>query len=168
VGLLGLRGEQGDKDVGQAGELVLGGGLEQGHRGEIDGVGRVGAVGDDDGLGGTTVAVHVDVGEKVRSVLEVGVLLGAAQAITALGLGLVLVEVAAFLSLASALVAVFLYPLSLGLLVGGGSGLGLGQSLFGLLCLFALDLGILGGVPGVEDLLCWVYVSGVILARMFF
>jgi hypothetical protein len=96
-------------------------------------------------------------------VLEIGVLLGAAQAITALGFGLVLVEVAAFLRLASALVAVFLYPLGLGLLVGGGSGLGLGQSLFGLLCLFALDFGIFGGVPGVEDLFCWVHVSGVIL-----
>jgi hypothetical protein len=96
-------------------------------------------------------------------VLEVGVLLGAAQAFTAFGLGFVLVEVAAFLRLASALVAVFLYPLCLGLLVGGGGGLGLGQSLFGLLCLFALNLRVFGGVPGVEDLSYWVYVSGVIL-----
>jgi hypothetical protein len=85
-------------------------------------------------------------------VLQVSILLGAAQTITALGLGLVLVEVAFFLRLAPALVAVLLYPLGLALLVGGGSGLGLCEGLFGLLCLLALYLGIFSGVPGVEDL----------------
>lgn len=152
MGLLGLRGEQRDKDVGQAGELVLGGGLEQRHRGQVDRVGRVGAVSDDDGLGRAAVAVHVDIGEEIRCVLQVGVLLGAAQTLAALGLGLVLVEIAVFLRLAPALVAVFLYPLGLGLLAGGGGGLGLGCSLLGLLCLLALNLRIFGGVPGVEDL----------------
>lgn len=165
VGLLRLRGEQGDEDVGQTGELVLGGRLEERHRGEIDGVGRVGTVGDDNGLGGTAVAVHVDVCEKIRSVLEVGVLLGAAQAITALGLGLVLVEIGLFLGLAPALVAVLLYPLGLGLLVGGSGGLGLCEGLFGLLGLLALYFGVFSRVPGVEDLSFQIYVSGFVLAR---
>lgn len=95
--------------------------------------------------------------------LQVGVLLSAAQTITALGLGFVIVEIIAFLRLAPALVAVFLYPFGLGLLVGGGSGLGLGQGLFGLLCLLALYLRVFGGVPGVEDLLLEANVSNLVL-----
>jgi hypothetical protein len=37
-----VRGEERHKDLAQTGELVLGGGLEQGHGGQIDGLGGVG------------------------------------------------------------------------------------------------------------------------------
>ena len=79
--------------------------------------------------------------------LQVGVLLGAAQALTALGLGLLLVVVA-LSELAGPLGLDLGDALSLGLLVGGGLGVGLGLGFGGLLGLLSLDLGILGGVPG--------------------
>ena len=87
------------------------------------------------------------VAEQVLGVLQVGVLLGAAQALTALGLGLLLVAVA-LSELAGPLGLDLGDALSLGLLVGGGLGVGLGLGLGGLLGLLSLDLGILGGVPG--------------------
>jgi hypothetical protein len=42
VRLLGVQGEEWHKGLAQAGELVLGGGLEQRHGGQIDGLGRIG------------------------------------------------------------------------------------------------------------------------------
>ena len=60
--------------------------------------------------------------------LQVGVLLGAAQALTALGLGLLLVVVA-LSELAGPLGLDLGDALSLGLLVGGGLGVGLGLGL---------------------------------------
>ena len=48
--------------------------------------------------------------------------------------------------------AVFLDPLGFGLFVGSGFRFGFGFGLDGLFRLFALDLGVFGGVPGVQDL----------------
>ena len=45
------------------------------------------------------------------------------------------------------------YPLSLGLLVCGGGGFLCGFGFGGLFGFLALDFGVFGGVPGVEDLL---------------
>jgi hypothetical protein len=86
-------------------------------------------------------------------VRQVGLLLGTAQAFTALSLGLVGVEVIGVLSFLPALLAVLFYPLSLGLLVGSGGSLPRGLGFLGLLGLLALYFGVLGGVPGVKDLL---------------
>lgn len=90
--------------------------------------------------------------------LEVGVLLGAAETLAALGLRLLL-ALLVFLGLqAGALGAVLGDALRLGLLRGGGGGGGLFLGLGGLAGLFALDLGVFGGVPGVKDL-SWVRKS---------
>ena len=84
--------------------------------------------------------------------LQVGLLLGATQALAALALGLVGVQVVLVLGVAPPLVTVLFYPLGLGLLVCGGSGLGLGFGLGSLCGLFALRIGVFGGVPRVQDL----------------
>jgi hypothetical protein len=92
-------------------------------------------------------------------VLQIGLLLCAAQAITALGLGLVGVEVVAVLVLSPPLLTVLFYPLRLGLLVRGRGSLGLGLSLGSLLRLLALYLRVLGGIPRVKDLLLPIGIS---------
>lgn len=153
VRLFRLHGKQRNENFAQAVELILGGGLEQGHGGQIDGVGRVLRVGNNDGLGGTTVAVQVDVADQIGGVRQVGLLLGAAQAFTALSLSLIGVEVIGVLSFLPALLAVLFYPLGLGLLVGSGGSLPRGFGFGGLLGLLTLYFGVLGGVPGVKDLL---------------
>lgn len=151
--LLGVGGDQRDQGIGQTGELVLSRRLEEGHRGEINGVGRVGRVSDDDSLGSTAVAVHVDVREEIGRVLEVRVLLLSAHTFAALSLGLIRIEVAGVGFVETALLAVLFYPLGLGLFVGESSGLFRGLGFLGLLGLLALYLGVFGGVPRVENLL---------------
>lgn len=153
LGLLRLRSKEGNENVAQPGELVLGGGLEQGHGRQVDRVGGVFAVGNDDSLGGTAVAVQVDVADQIGGVLQIGLLLGAAQAITALGLSLVRVVVVAVLSLLPPLLTMLFYPLRLGLFIRGRGSLGLGLSLGGLLRLLALYLRVLGCIPRVKNLL---------------
>lgn len=83
--------------------------------------------------------------------LEVGLLLGAAEARPALGLGLV-VKVVGRGEGAGALGLELGDALGLGLFVRGGFGVGLGLGLGGLLGLLALYVGVFGGVPRVEDL----------------
>jgi hypothetical protein len=85
-------------------------------------------------------------------VLQVGVLLGAAEALAALGLRLLLALLVLLGLQAGALGLVLGDALGLGLLRGGGGLGGLFLGLGGLACLFALDFGVFGGVPGVEDL----------------
>jgi hypothetical protein len=128
------------------GELVLGGGLEQRHGGQVDGLGRVGLVADDDGLGGTLVALGVDGAEEVLGVGEIGVLLGPAQTSAAFRV-ILAARLIIGAGLLSSLLPVFLYPLGLGLLVCCGGGLGLGCGFFGLLGLLALYLGVFSGIP---------------------
>lgn len=150
--LLRVRGEQREEGIRQAGELILGGGLEQRHRGQIDGLGRVGAVADDDSLGRTTVTVHINVRKEIRGVLKVGVLLRPAQALAALGLSLVGVKVRVLLGLSPPLVTVLFYPLRLGLFARRRGSLGLGLSFRRLCRLLALYLRIFGRIPRVKDL----------------
>lgn len=146
MGLLRVRGEQGHKDLGEAVELVLCGGLEERHGGQIDGVGGVLGIGNDNGLGGTLVALDVDTAEQILGVSKIGLLFGLAQ--TGATLSLVLAfGLAKVLALETVLLAVFLYPLSLGLLIGEGLGLSGGLSLGSLLGLLALDLGVFAGIP---------------------
>jgi len=82
-------------------------------------------------------------------VLEVGLLLGAAQALAARRLALVARGVAVLLEEQLLRGDALGDALGLGLLVRGGLGVGLGLLLRGDLGLLALDLGVLGGVPGV-------------------
>lgn len=158
MGLLRLHGKQRNENVAQAVELILGGGLEQGHGRQIDRVGGVFGVGNNDGLGGTTVAVQINVADQIGSVLQVGLLLGAAQALTALSLSLVGVEVIRVIGFLPPLLTVLFYPLGLGLFVGSSGSLLRGLGLGGLLRLLALYFGVLGGVPGVKDLSFQKYV----------
>ena len=79
--------------------------------------------------------------------LQISLLLGAAQALAALGFGLVLVALILIGKLAGPLGLVLGDTLRLRLLVGGGLGVRLSFGLRGLLGLLALSLGVLGGVP---------------------
>lgn len=86
--------------------------------------------------------------------LEVRVLLGGAQPGAALRLVLVvaLVRVRGVGGALAPLQLVLFYALGFALLLGGGFGVGLGLGFGGLFGLFALDFGVFGCVPGVEDL----------------
>lgn len=82
--------------------------------------------------------------------LQVGFLLGAAQALALLGLGLVVARIFLVLFCAAGLGGqLFGDALRLRLLVRGGFGCGLGLCLLGLLGLLTLDLGVFGGIPRV-------------------
>lgn len=85
--------------------------------------------------------------------LEIGILLGAAQTGSLVGIVLLLAVGILLFGLLFALLLVFLYTLRLALLLCGsfGVGLSLGFGRFG--CLFPLYFGVFSGVPGVEDLL---------------
>ena len=79
---------------------------------------------------------------------EVGLLLGAAEALALLGLGLLLAGVVVlFGAAAGALLDVFLAALGLGLFGCGGLGISLCLCFGGLLGLLALDFRVLCGVP---------------------
>jgi hypothetical protein len=83
---------------------------------------------------------------------QVGLLLGAAETLTALGLGLLFVTGVIVKVAGGALGLVLGDALSLALLVGGGLSVGLGLDLGGLASLLALYFRVLGGIPRVEDL----------------
>lgn len=133
-------------------ELGLGGGVEEGEGRDVDGVVGVLGVDLDNGALADDLAVvtDADAGKQVLGVLEIGLLLLAAEALAALGLGLLL-RIRILGQLAGALGLALGDALRLGLLVGGGFGLGLGLGLFSLLRLLALYLGVLGGIPRVEN-----------------
>ena len=79
--------------------------------------------------------------------LEIGVLLGTTQALTALGFGLVRIEIFVFLRLSSPLLAVLFYPLGLRLLVCLCGFFGCGGGFLGLLGLLTLCVGVVRGIP---------------------
>jgi hypothetical protein len=143
-------GQQRHERVAHALELQLGLRVEEGQGGEIHRRARVLGVEDDSLRGGLRAAViaDADAAEQVLGVLEIGLLLGAAQALAARALVLLVGRGVAVLlqqqllggdALGDALRLVLLVRgslgVSLGLLRGGGGGL------------LALDLGVLGGVP---------------------
>lgn len=152
LGLLRLRRQQRGQRGRQPGELVLGGGLEERHGRQVDGLRGVGRVADDHGLRGAAVAVQIDVAEQVLGVLEIRILLGAAQPGAFGGLVLVTLGVLGFFGLLSPGAPVLLYPLRLALLLCGGFGLRLGLGLCCLGLLLPLYFGVFGGIPRVEDL----------------
>jgi hypothetical protein len=84
-------------------------------------------------------------------VLEIGILLGAAQTFPLLVLILFTVTLL-LISLLFPLLLVLLYPLDLALLVCGCLSISLCLGFGGLGCLFPFYLGVFGGVPRVEDL----------------
>ncbi len=150
--LLGVAGDDGAEHGAQLLELEFGGRPEERQGGEVDSLGRVARVDGHGaaGRGGLAVVADADAAEQVLGVAEVRLLLGAAEALALLALGLVLAFLVVGFGLgAGALGQAVGDALGLGLLVGGGFGVGLGLGLGGLLCLFALDLGVFGGVPRV-------------------
>ena len=146
LGLLRVRSEQRHEDFGDAVELVLCGGLEERHGGQIDRVGGVLGISNDNSLGGTLVALEIDGAEQILGVGKIGFLFGLAQTSTALSLVFAF-GLAEVLALKTVLLAVLFYPLSFGLLVGQGLGLSGGFGFGGLLGLLALDLGVFTGIP---------------------
>lgn len=85
--------------------------------------------------------------------MKIGFLLRTAEALATLGLGLLLLALFVLLGTLSGTISLMGGDaLGLALLVGGGLGLGLGLGLDGLALLFTLYLGVLGGIPGFEDL----------------
>lgn len=83
---------------------------------------------------------------------QIGLLLGRAEAVALLRLGLLVAGVVVLGELAGPFGLSLGYALGLGLLVGGGFSVGLCLGLGGLLCLFPLDFGIFGGIPGLKNL----------------
>lgn len=151
VRLLGAAGEDGAEDVAQLFKLQFRGRLEQRQGRDINRLGWIARVDGNGAAGGRRLApaADPDVSEQVFGVPQVGLLLGAAQALAALRLGLVVIAVF-LVGVGAGLRALRLalgYPLGLALLVGGGFGLGLGLRFGGLLGLLALNLGIFGGIP---------------------
>ena len=151
VRLLGARRDDGAQGGAQLLELRLGRGLEDWERAEVDrlvGVVRV----DDDVAGGRGLAPAADAdgAEEVLGVAEIGLLLGAAQALALLRLGLILALVLLGLGAGAGPLGLAVGDsLGLALLVRGSLRLGLGLGFGSLLCLFALDFGVLSGVPRV-------------------
>lgn len=150
--LLRVAADDGDQRVAQGLELGLGVGVEEGDGGEVDRVRGVRGVDDDCGAGRGSLAsaADADASEEVLGVLQVGLLLGTAQAFALLGLGLVVARfIFAFFCAAGLLGQLFGNALRPGLLVRGGFSCCLGLGLLGLFGLLALDIGVFGGVPRV-------------------
>jgi hypothetical protein len=155
VGLLVVGADDGDEGVAERLELGLGAGVEEGQLGDVDSLVGVEGVDDDGGASGSGLAAGrnaANASEEVLGVLEVGLLLGAAQTLALLSLVLILGEFTTSGELGGAGQPALLDALGLGLLIGLCLSLGLSLCLLGLLGLLALYLGVLGGIPGVEDL----------------
>jgi hypothetical protein len=104
------------------------------------------------GLTLAPVAVQVDITKEVFRVLQVGVLLCAAEASALLGLVFVAVLIGVLVIGGFPARLVLCYPLGFALLVCGGLSLGFGFGFGGLGGLFTLYFAVFSGVPGVEDL----------------
>lgn len=153
VGLLGVGGEERGCRVAEGLELALGEWVEDWQGREIDGVVGV-ASGELDNAGGgvgLAAAADADGAKEILGVGKIGFLLGATETLTLLGLGFA-VALGFLRELAGALGLALGDALGLALLVGSGFGFGLGLGFGSLLCLLALYLGVLGGVPGVQDI----------------
>ena len=148
-----MRCKKRDKGIRQPGELVLRGRFEERHRGQIDGFGGITGITNDNCLGCTSVAVHVNVLEEVSGVLEIGILFLTGEALASLGFSFVGVKIIIILRLFPPLFTMLLYPLRLRLLVGCSCSLGFSLSFSGLRCLLALYFRVFSGIPRVKDLL---------------
>ena len=152
--LLGGGGDDGGQGVAQLFKLTLSRGVEQRQRAQVDGVVGILGVDGDGGAGRCSLAAVADAdgAEEVLGVSQVGLNLGAAEALATLGLGLLL-SIRVELGFGSSAGSLVLGDaIGLGLLVGLGLGEGLGLGLGSLALLLALYLGIFGGIPRVKDL----------------
>lgn len=146
-----VRAQQRDQRVSQLLELQLRLRVEQRQRLQIDCARRIGGV-DDNGVRGrrrAPVIADADGAEEVLGVAQIGLLLGAAQALAARRLVLVARRVAILLEEELLGGDALGDALGLGFLVRGGFGVGFGFLLSGDFGLLALDFGVLGRVPGV-------------------
>lgn len=154
LALLGVGRNDGHEDLTELLKLLLGLRVEDGQLGQVDGVGGVLGVNHDgrasDGAG--TVIVDADFAKEVLGVVEVGLLLGSAQACAALGLVLLVFRLVLLGALAGSVGLVVGNALELGLFVGSGLGGELGLGFGGFALLFALYFRVFGGVPRVENL----------------
>jgi hypothetical protein len=140
LALLGVVGEQRRQRLAQLGELVLGLGVEDVQRAEVDRLGGVALVGDGNGLG---LLAEANVAKELLGLGTGAVKFLLLEPGAALSLSLLLVHLAA----AQRCLPVLLDALCLALVVRLCLGLGLGLCLLGLLRLLALDLRVLCGVP---------------------
>lgn len=120
--------------------MVLCRGFEQRQGREINGLGWIGRVADNNGFGFASVAVQVNVANEILRVLEVCVLFRSAQSRAPLCLVFFLAALVVLFCQSSPLLLVFFYALGLALLFGGCFGLGFGFGCRRRRGLFALDL----------------------------
>lgn len=160
MSLAGVVGENRGQRGAEVLELCLGNGVEERHGGDVGSLGRVVGVDLHSRAGEDSLATgrDSDITEEILGVLQVGLLLGAAEALTTLSLGLLLARVVGIE--AGTLLLQLGDALSLALLVLLSLLESLGLCFLGLLGLFALDLGVFGGIPGVENLYETVSVRG--------
>jgi len=144
--LLRVRSKQRHKNLRQATELILSGRLEKRHGRQIDGVGGILGVRNDNSLGRTLVRLNIDRAEQVLSVSEISILLCLAQTGTTLRLIFALGFAKVF-PLETVLLPVLFYALGLGLLVCGSLGFSSGFGFGGLFGLLALNFGVFAGIP---------------------
>lgn len=154
--LLGGGRDDGCQRVAQVLELGLGRGVEQRQGADVDSVVGVLAVDNNSGADGLALATAADayISEEILSIPEIGLLLGAAEALAALGLCLLLVLRVVIILAGGGTRGLELGD-TLGLALLGRSssfGGGFGLSSSGLALLLALYLGVFGSIPGVEDL----------------
>lgn len=162
VRLLGGGGDDGGQSVAQLLELSLSRRVEQRQGSKVDRVGRILRIEGDGSAGSSGFAAVADANltKQVLGVTEVSLLLSTAEALAALSLSLLLLRSLLVDEGLGARGLVLSDTLSLGLLVRLGFGEGLDLGLSGLALLLALYLGILGGIPRVDNLKTRLSVNG--------
>lgn len=156
LGFLRVATNNWNKSIAHLLELDLGLWVEERKSSEINSGGRVLAV-KYNGVGsrGDLAAVaDANVSKQILSVLQVGFLFGASQALSSCCCILLFTALIAILlgQLACLLGLSFCDSLSLRLVVGGGFSICFGLLLCGDLCLLALYLGILSCIPRVDNI----------------
>lgn len=128
--------------------------VEEWQGGNVDGFGRVVGINDDSRADSVCLAAAANayIPEEILGVAQVGFLFRATKSFTALRLSLFLITLVFLLSFAGTGGLVLSNALCFTLLEGCSLGSGLCFGLGSLALLFALYLGILGSVPGIENL----------------
>jgi len=128
--------------------------VEERQGSNVDGFGRVVGIHDDSRTNGAglAAAADADIAKEILGVAQVCFLFCATKSFTALSLRLFVIAVIFLLSGAGTGSLMRSDAFCFGLLVGCSLGSGLCFGLCGLALLFALYLGILGSIPGLENL----------------